>query len=158
LRKLILAASLLAIAAPAAAQPRHDPRYDPRDEELLRHVPSAYEVDRAGRMLARVTDALMDIDIGPVADAVDPARRYDRRYRGPETLGDLASRDDPYARERLHDEIRATTTGLGAVTEEVAIVTPMLRRSIEDAARRLDAAMRDRDYRRYRDDYPYDRR
>ncbi|MBV8686485.1 MAG: hypothetical protein JOZ90_04290 [Alphaproteobacteria bacterium] len=158
MRKLILAASLLAIAAPVAAQPRHDPRddrYDARDAELRRSIPSAYEIDRIGAMLARVTDALMDVDVGPVADAIDPYGPRGRR----ETLGDLASRDDPYARERMHDEIRATTRGLGAATREVTIVTPIIRRSIEDSARRIDEALRDGRYRRGRyDDYRYDGR
>jgi hypothetical protein len=154
LRKLILAASLLAFAAPALAQPAHDPRRDPRydrrDEELQRRIPSGYEIDRLGEMLARVTDAMMDVDIGPVAAAIDPYR-HDRRY-GRETLGDLASRRDPYARERVRDEIRGTTAGLGAVAEEAAIAAPEIRRSIEDSARRIDRAMREgRD--RYHDGY-----
>jgi len=165
LRKLILAASFLAFASPALAQPGHDSRYDPRydrrDEELQRRLPSGYEIDRLGAMLARVTDAMMDVDIGPVADAVDPYRNG-RRY-GRETLGDLASRRDPYARERMHAEIRATTAGLGAAAEQAAIAAPEIRRSIEDSARRIDRAMREgRDRRddyydeRYRDD-PYGR-
>jgi hypothetical protein len=166
LRKLILAASLLAIAAPALAQPRAEPRYDPRydsrydrrDEDLRRGLPSAYEIDRLGAVLARVTDALMDVDIGPVADAVDPYRRYDHR-RHSETLGDLASRDDPYLRERVRDDIRRSAAGLGAATEQVAIVAPAIRRSIEDSARRVDEAIRDGRYRRDRyDDERYERR
>lgn len=165
MRKLILAASLLAIAAPAAAQPRYDspprdPRYDRRDGDLDRYVPRGYEVERMGEMLARVTDALMDVDIGPVADAIDPARRFDRRHRRVETLGDLASRDDPYARRRMHDEIRATTAGLGAASREVAIAAPVIRRSLEDSIRRVDDALREGRYardRRYYDER-YDRR
>jgi len=163
MRKLILAASLLAFAAPALAQPpRHDPRYDSRydrrDEALQRRIPSGYEIDRLGEMLARVTDAMMDVDIGPVADAVDPYR-HGRRY-GRETLGDLASRRDPYARERMQDEIRATTAGLGAAAEQAAIAAPEIRRSIEDSARRIDRAMRDGRDRRdgYYDDRYYDGR
>jgi hypothetical protein len=154
LRKLIFAASLLAIAAPALAQPRpepgYDPRYDRRDEDLQRQIPTAYEIERMGDMLARVTDALMDVDIGPFADAVDPYRRYDRRRRR-ETLGDLASRDDPYVRERIRDDIRDTTAGLGAAAEQVAVAAPAIRRSIEDSARRIDQAIRDGRDRRARD-------
>lgn len=156
MRKLILAASLLAFAAPAFAQPRHDPRFDPRydrrDESLRRSIPSGYEIDRLGEMLARVTDAMMDVDIGPIADAVDPYR-HGRRY-GRETLGDLASRRDPYARERVRNEIRATTAGLGAAAEQAAIAAPVIRRSIEDSARRIDRAMHEGRDRRdpYHDD------
>jgi hypothetical protein len=146
LRKLILAASLLAIAAPALAQPRHEPRYDPRydrrDEDLRRSLPTAYEIDRLGAMLARVTDALMDVDVGPVADAVDPYRRFDRR-RHAETLGDLASRDDPYLRERIRGDIRGTTAGLGAAADQIAAAAPIIRHSLRESARRIDEAMRE---------------
>lgn len=160
MRKLILAAGLLAFAAPALAQPRHDPRYDRRDDDLQRRIPSGYEIERIGEMLARVTDAMMDIDIGPVADAVDPYRRYERGRR-PETLGELASRRDPYARERIREDVMSTTAGLGAAADQVALAAPEIRRSIEDSARRIDRAIRDGRERyhdeRYRDER-YDRR
>jgi hypothetical protein len=163
LRKLILAASLLAIAAPALAQPprgepRYDPRYDRRGDEVRRDLPSGYEIDRLGATLARVTDALMDIDIGPVADAVDPYRRYDRR-RHAETLGDLASRDDPELRERLRGDIRGTAAGLGAAADQVAAAAPVIRQSLRESARRIDEAMRDGRARRDRyDEDRYERR
>jgi hypothetical protein len=141
LRKLILGAVLAAAATSAAAQPpRYDPRYDPRDEDIARRLPPPAEIARSGDRLHRVLDALMDIRVGPLIDAIDPAARYDR-YR-PETLGDVASRDDPYARARLHDEVDRTTAGLGAATREVTVLAPALRRSLEDAVRRVDGAMR----------------
>lgn len=157
MRKLILGAAFVAFASPAVAQPpRH---YDPRDGEIARSVPSPREIDRAGDAIARVADALMDIDVGPVADAIDPYGR-----RGPRTLGQLASRRDPYARERMHDEIADTTAGLGAATREAAILAPALRATLYDATRRMEAAIREsrargeRDYDRYeRDRYESDR-
>jgi hypothetical protein len=161
LRKLILAASLLAIAAPALAQPRAEPRFDPRydrrDEDLRRSLPTGYEIDRMGAILARVTDALMDIDIGPVADAVDPYGRYDRR-RHPETLGDFAGRRDPYLRERVRADIRGTAAGLGAAADQIAAAAPVIRQSLRESARRIDEAMREgRERRGYGDDR-YERR
>lgn len=139
MRKLLIGACLVAIAAPAAAQPRH---HDRRSDEIARTLPSPREIDRMGYAVERFADALMDIDVRPFADAVDPGRRYDGRY-GPRTLGDLARRDDPYARERMHDEIAGTTAGLGAATREVAILAPVLRETLLDATRRVDAAVRD---------------
>ena len=163
MRKLIIAAALLgAAAAPAAAQSYPDPRYDPRDEEIVRALPHPGEIADMGDTLGRVADAIMDVDVGPIRDAVDPeARRYSRRHR--ETLGDIASRDDPYARERIRDQIGAATHGVGAAAQELAILTPVLRRSLEDATRRMEDAMRGRGGydRRYDDrdyDYEYDRR
>lgn len=162
MRKLIIAVTALAAAAPAFAQPYHDPR----DDDLVRRLPPPHEVERIGDSLGRATDALMDVDIGPVVDALDP---YHRRYRrGPETLGDLAGRRDPYARERIRGEIGAVTSGLGAAVGEMAIMTPILRRSLEDSILRMQAAIDrgryarpyDRDYRRYepRDDRDHDPR
>lgn len=139
LRKLILTGCLAAAATAASAQPRYDPRYDPRDAEMMRRLPPPGEIARTGDTLHRVLDAMMDIRVGPLVDALDPAARYDP-YR-PETLGDVASRDDPYARDRLHYEVDRTAMGLGAATREVAILAPVLRRSIEDATRRVESAM-----------------
>jgi len=140
LRKLILGVAFAATATAAAAQPpRYDPRYDARDEPVARRLPPPAEIARSGDQLHRVLDALMDIRVGPLVDAIDPAARYNP-YR-PETLGDVASRDDPYARDRLHYEVDRTTAGLGAAAREVAILAPALRRSLEDAVRRVDGAV-----------------
>jgi hypothetical protein len=139
----------LAAAAPAFAQPH----YDPRDDDIVRRLPPPHEVERIGDSLGRATDALMDVDIGPVVDALDP---YHRRYRrGPETLGDLAGRRDPYARERMRAEIGAVTAGLGAAVGQVAVMTPVLRRSLEDSIRRMQDAI---DHGRYSYQRGYDRR
>jgi hypothetical protein len=102
----------------------------------------------------------MDVDVGPVADALDP---YHRRYRHGrrETIGDLAGRRDPWARERMRAEIGAVTVGLGAAMEQVAIVTPALRRSLEEATRRMEEAIARGRYARpydYRDAPRYDPR
>ncbi|MEA3065750.1 MAG: hypothetical protein QOJ27_2202 [Sphingomonadales bacterium] len=167
MRKLIIALTALAAAAPLAAQPVPDPR----DDDIVRRLPPPQEVERIGDAVGAATDALMDVDVGPVADALDP---YHRRYRygRRETLGDLAGRRDPYARDRMRAEIGAVTLGLGAAVEQMAIVTPMLRRSLEDATRRMEEAIArgryaqpsDRYDRRYdpryepRDDERYDER
>jgi hypothetical protein len=158
LRRLIIAAaSVAAFAAPAAAQPH------PADEEAIRHLPPPGEIEAVGDTLGRVADAVMDVDVAPVVDAIDPDRRRYRRHRT-ETIGDIASRDDPYARERIRDSIGAATIGIEAAIRQLAILTPVLRRSIEDAERRIDDAMHrrpypgDRDWDRDRDrDRDYDR-
>ena len=158
MRILIIAAGVFAFAVPAAAQPGPDQR----DDEITRDLPAPGEIAEMGDALGRVADVMMDVDVGPIVDAVDPYhRRYGRRYH-PRTIGDLASRDDPYARERIRASIDVATYGLEAAIRQIAIVTPVLRRSIEDATRRMDDAMRSRDYRRDRDwdrdrDYERDR-
>ncbi|MEA3040105.1 MAG: hypothetical protein QOE79_2618 [Sphingomonadales bacterium] len=155
MRNLILAAGLLSLAAPAAAQPRHPAPYPPRPR-VEERLPRPGEVERIGTMIERVTDALLDIDVGPVADAVDPYRRYDPR-RGPDTLGELATRRDPYARRRLHAEIEDTTAGLGAATRQLETMAPLVAMAIADTRHRIDDAVRESRLRRERDygpDYP----
>ena len=154
MRKLIIAMTALAAAAPVGAFAQPAP--DPRDEAIVRRLPPPQEVERIGDAIGAATDALMDVDVGPVADALDP---YHRRYRHGrrETLGDMAARRDPYARERMRGEIGAVTIGLGAAVEQVAVMTPILRRSLEDSIRRMeDAIARGRYARPY--DRGYDRR
>ena len=149
MRKLIIALTALAAAAPLAAQPYPDQR----DEDIVRRLPPPQEVERIGDALGRATEALMDVDVGPIADALDP---YHRRYRHGrrETLGELAGGRDPYARERIRGEIGAVTVGLGAAVEQMAVMTPILRRSLEDATRRMeDAIARGRYARPYQRDY-----
>jgi hypothetical protein len=150
LRSLIIIASLCAIATPLAAQPvRHS------DVPAARRLPPPAQIEEMGDRLGRAADALMEVDVGPLADAIDPYRRPGRR----ETLGDIARRDDPYARERLHQSIGSTSAGMAAAMNELAILTPLLSRSIMDAMGRIDAAAHAGAYRRYpqRDVRVYDR-
>ncbi|HZG08684.1 MAG TPA: hypothetical protein VEZ70_06885 [Allosphingosinicella sp.] len=142
MRKLILAASVLALSAPVIAQPYSDPR----DEQIVRALPHPSQVEAVGDTVGRVAEAIMDVPVGPIADAIDPFRRG--RHRD-ETLGDLAHRDDPYARERMRDQVGAATAGLGAIIGELAVMTPVLRRSLEDATRRMEDAMSRRGGRDY---------
>ncbi|HEY7808906.1 MAG TPA: hypothetical protein VIA98_00835 [Allosphingosinicella sp.] len=153
MRKLIIAATLLASAVPAFAQPYPNSR----DDEIVRDLPRPGEIEEVGDRVGRVADAILDVPIGPVVDAVDPYRRG--RHHRDETLGDIARHDDPYARERMRDQIGAATVGLGAIMQELAVMTPVLRRSLEDATRRMEDAMagRGRDY-RHDDDRRYDDR
>lgn len=161
MRKLLFAASALALAAPAFAQ--DVPPSRPLDDKVVRALPAPGEIEEAGEALGRVADAVMDVEIGPVVDAIDPTRRLGRGPRD-RTIGDMASRDDPYARERIRDSIGAMSVGLGGMVEQLAVLTPVLRQTIEDAGRRIGDAMNNRrfvpreraDDRDYRRDERYD--
>lgn len=155
MRNLMIGAAALAFAAPAAAHPADAPRpADPRDRELVRSLPQPDQVEAAGEAIDRVVGAVLDVPVGPLADAIDAAdpegRAYRRPHRRDETIGDLARRDDPYAEERIRDQVRDVTTSMGAVAAEAAIMAPELRRAIERIERAVDDARyrRERDYRR----------
>ena len=86
MRKLIIAASALAIAAPAIAQPYPEPGYDPRDDEIVRSLPAPGEIEDMGDRVGDVADAILDTPVGPLREAVEgrrPARRGCRSSRRP---------------------------------------------------------------------------
>ena len=133
--KFTLAASIAALAAPAvAAEP-----VDPRAEELVRALPAPEEMEAMGAVLGSAMEALMDVPVGPLLDAVDPERGRD--FRGNETLGALAVEDDPYFRERMQDEIAAVGFGLGAMTERFAALAPVLVETMDDVQARMEEAL-----------------
>jgi hypothetical protein len=185
MRKILMAATgLAAFAAPATAQqapipddaeigpvsaqvdaridqwrgrddPRGDERIDPRDRDIVRAIPRRGEIEAVGDVAARSIDAILSVPIGPLIEAANPGRRLSRRERE-ETLGDRAARSDPYVRERMRDQIAVASIAMGALAEQMAVMTPVLRRTIEDAERRVEDAARGippRDY-----DRGYDRR
>lgn len=135
LRKLTLALPLLALSAPAAAQP-----VDPIDAEIARAIPSPAELEALGGVLASVMDAMMDVEIGGILDAIDPYRRPEARDR---TIGDLAGANDPYERERMQRSVEAATANMGDVMTDIAILAPRLRRTFENVNRDIEDATRD---------------
>jgi len=151
LRKFLIAATALAVTAPAAAQqplpqPRGNaaaqpaPSADPRDEELRRNMPSATEMKEMGEVAARAVEAMMDVPIGPLREAVE-GRKLSPRERN-ETIGDHARRDDPHFKERMRDQIGLATVALGALAEQMTVMGPVLRRTLEDVSRRVEDAAR----------------
>ena len=157
MRTFLIAVTALATAAPLAAQQPvpsaaapsagpeeyesvRPPLPDPRDEEIHRNLPDPREMQAMGDVAARAIDAIMDTPIGPLREAIE-GRRLSRRERE-ETLGDQARRDDPYFRERMRDQIGMATVALGALSQQMAAVTPVLRRTLEDVERRMEEAVR----------------
>jgi hypothetical protein len=149
LRHLILAASIpafaLLLAGPAAAQPPADDappasRYAPPPPADAHRLPPPDAAERYGDRIGRVADALMDIDLGPLFDAIEPGARY---RGGPTSLGALATRRDPYARARMHRDIDATTAGLGAAARDAAVMAPLVRQALARTMRDIDAAARE---------------
>lgn len=156
MRKIMIAAAALGVAAPALAQDQQQiPRtsaddrvpeaqeyepLDPRDAEIVAAVPSQGQIEVMGDVAARAAEAVLDVPIGPLKEAVE-GRKLSRRERE-ETLGDVASKGDPYYRERMRAQIGAMSVGVGAMVRQMAVLGPVLRETMEDAQRRVEDAMR----------------
>ena len=117
---LIATASTALLAAPALAQP-------PRPSDQIQAYAPA--VDRA-------TEALLNLDLGPLLDAVDPGRRH-----GPSTLRDMARRDDPDFDRRLRASIYGNAAAMGRVADAIAAAQPALRQAADQIERGLEEAI-----------------
>ena len=130
-RPLLLAATMLALPAAAQAETWSD-------APISDSLPPPAVIDRGTEALSRVLDGLLQVDVGPVANAIDPSR-----HRGPETIGDLAGRDDPYFRERMHRSVGAMADSMVMLSERFRKLEPVLRDSLKDISRNVEDAMRD---------------
>lgn len=123
MRLLLVAAASILVAAPAVAQP-------PRPSDQIQAYAPA--VDRAA-------DALLNLDLGPLLDAVDPYRPHRTR-----TLRDMARRDDPDFDRRLRASIYGNAAAMGRVADAIAAAQPALRQAVDqierDMAMAIDAA------------------
>lgn len=144
MRKFLIAASAAALAAPVAAQsvpaPYPPAPVDPRDAELMRSIPHPGEIEAVGDAAGRVADAILGVPVGPLREAIEgrPLPRHERE----ETLGDQAAKDDPYFRQRMRDQIGMASVAVGALAQQMAVVTPVLRQTLEDVQRRVEDAAR----------------
>lgn len=140
MRKLILAASLLALAAPAAVGAQSSPSFpEEMDEDIASSLPHPFEVEEAGDRLGGAVDAILDMPIGGVVRVIDPTADV----RRDDSIGDVAGRDDPYFESRVRDDMRGLTLGMADMVRQMAVVAPVLRRSLADLERNMERAMRD---------------
>lgn len=153
MRKMLVAGAAFALAAPALAQqppvgpaPVYDEAAevaadsyvaDARDEAPV--IDQRAVADMAQTM-DRLVGAVMDLPIGGIVAAVDPEGR--RGHRRDETVRDMATRDDPHAEARIRGGIHASTAGIGAMSQALAQMMPVFRRSMEEMERHMDRAMR----------------
>ena len=136
MRRLLIALVAFAIPGAACAAPASD-------APISDSLPSRETIERAGTAVERMLQALMQIDIAPLADAVDPNRP---RAGGRETLGDLARRDDPYFDERLHRSVGAFADTMVALQGTMRRLEPALRQSMREFERSVEEATRDLPY------------
>lgn len=143
MRTILITAASLAFASPALAQPY--PYAEAPGEQIARDLPSTHEIDAMGDVMERVVGAVMDMPIGGIVEAMEPGRNLSEVERH-QTVRDVATRDDPYAEERMRGSIDAITGNLGLMTEQIAVLLPVLSRSMIDFERRMEEAIRPYDY------------
>ena len=114
MRAFMIPIAALGVAAvtPVVAQHRAAP---PREEQALRG--GAEAVRQAAPMIDRSTDAALDLDVGPLLDALHP---YSPRGRHM-TLRQMARQDLLYMGLSAHDYLM----------EQRAVAGPALRRAID---------------------------
>jgi hypothetical protein len=131
MRLILAGVAALALAGPASAQRVFTPE---AEEDVVRAIPPAAQVEAVGEAMDRVLGAVLNMPIGPLVDAIDaadPRGRRDRaRYPRDATVGDMASRDDPYFEDRLRDSISRNSADMGRAMEQIAIAAPALRRAL----------------------------
>ena len=155
MRHFILAAGIIALAAPAAQA--QSSRSFPRemDRDIVRSLPAPEQVEDMAGVAGRAAEAILDVPIGGVVRAIDPTRRIPRDA----TVGEMAGRDDPYLRERVRDSVDGLAVGMGDMIAQVAVIAPELRRALAGVELSLERAIRvgrDRTYDRRDRDYDRD--
>lgn len=156
---LIVGAAAAALTVPAFAQPRapEPPVYEHEEEDYEEQgryeeerneddygrpapvLPQPGEVREMAGAMDRLLGAVMDLPIGGIARAIDP---YGRSNVPPgATVRDMATRDDPYAEQRIRAGLDGATRGVGAMSEALTRALPVLQRSFEQVSRDMEAAM-----------------
>jgi len=138
---LILGAALLA-AVPAFAQPPvydEEPVYEEGLDEAEPVRVDPRQLQAMGGVMDRLVGAVMDLPIGGIVAAVDPLGRGEHR-RG-DTVRDMATRDDPYAEERLRSGIRGATRSVGVMSGALARMLPVLERSLREMEHSFEEAI-----------------
>lgn len=132
MRKYLIPLALIGgaamVALPATAQHRAAP---PREEQALRG--GAEAVRQAAPMLDRSTDRALDLDIGPLLDALQP---YSARGRHM-TLREMGRRDDPDFDAKLRGSIYRGSARAAATLDAMATAAPSIRQSL----RQMEAAI-----------------
>ena len=127
MRKILIPLAVLGGAAlivlPAAAQHR--------EEQTLRGAAAAAR--QAAPMVDRSTGAALDLDVGPLLDALHPYSPRGRHL----TLREMARQDDPDFEAKLHRSIYRGTARAAATLDAMATAAPSLRQSL----RQMEAAI-----------------
>ena len=166
----LIAATLLALASPAAAQDvvfvsgtgaqilapfsdSDDAATEFGDDgisNIADRMDDPLIQDGISNTVERMAGAMMNMRVGPLAEAIERARpgTVKRRIRRDSTVGDLAGRDADYMPERLGDKSREVMGMMGGFARAMASMMPefeRLGREMEDSVNsaKNDARRRD---------------
>lgn len=130
MRLFLAALPLLALAAPLPAAAA-----DGSMRSAVATLNDPATQDRMADTVAALVGALMQINVGPLAEAVariDP--ESDAAYIPPDaTLGEVAGRDPRFA-DRMGDDIRVGTRMAGQAASALAVYAPVLKDMARDLA------------------------
>lgn len=127
MKKMLLAAPLFLVAAPAMAQQAAPPRLSPDAAAALLSDPATQRT--AALAIAGLAGIVLDTRVGPLAALTDPADGV----RPGDTLHSMARRSDPDFDRHLYERSQAAVAGAGAVAAEAA--------ELKRTADRLHAAL-----------------
>jgi len=128
---------LISLAALGGALAATTLTAQPREEQALRG--GAEAVRQAAPMVDRSTDAALDLDIGPLLDALRPWSPRGRHM----TLRELARRDDPDFERKLRRSIYRGSARAAATLDAMATATPSIRHSLRQMEAAIAGAMVD---------------
>lgn len=131
MRWTVIALPLLALAAPLPAAAA-----DGAARSAVATLNDPVQQDRMADAVTAMVGALMQINIGPLADAIARADPDSPAADIPPdaTLGELAGKDDPHYAERMGGDVRAGTRMAGHAAAALAAYAPVLKDMARDMA------------------------
>lgn len=123
------------VALPVAAQQRTRHQTPQQEEQMLRG--GAEAMRQAGPMLDRSANSALQLDIGPLLDALHPYGRQGRHM----TLGQLGRANDPNFDAKLRRSIYQGSGRVAATLDAMANAAPSIRQSLRQMQAALAGAM-----------------
>lgn len=115
------------LAAPALAQASDE------DAAFAAEIERQEQLDEAVLAVDRLVEAVLDIPVGPLADALPGETLGAAQVRQGDTVRDLGSRDDPAFEENVRGGARAITAVIGDMMQQFTARMPELEGWIAEA-------------------------
>jgi hypothetical protein len=144
MRRIIAAALVLASVSPAMAAPRH-PDADHDDQAIAAaagRLADPATARAAGKAMAAMTGALLDLRVDGIRRAADPFRDRPQGDQGePRTLRDMVAPDDRNLDRRVEADTAGAVAAAGSAVQGMAAMAPVLRAQAEELQRSFQRAL-----------------